>query len=218
MILAAGRGERLRPLTDHTPKPLLEVGGQSLIARHLNDLARAGVTDVVINLAWLGQQIIHAIGDGREFGLNVEYSHEQQGALETAGGIIKALPLLGDEPFVMISADVFCDFPLQQLSSFRLDGLAHLVMVDNPSHHPEGDFALDEEGKLHQGLPTLTFSGIALLDPKLFCGWPPGRKALRPVLEKALEAGQISGQHHQGLWSDVGTVERLAKIRRKIAT
>jgi MurNAc alpha-1-phosphate uridylyltransferase len=217
MILAAGRGERLRPLTDETPKPLIKVAGRSLIEHHLHHLANAGVAEVVINLAWLGEQIQNMVGDGRQFGLTVDYSPEPEGALETAGGIIQALPLLGDEPFIMISADVFCDFPLEQLCRWPLDKLAHLVMVGNPSHHPQGDFALDGQGNLRRGRPALTFSGIALLDPKLFLGWPPGRRALRPVLEKALDAGQVSGQTHHGLWSDVGTPERLADIRAKTA-
>lgn len=217
MILAAGRGERLRPLTDRTPKPLIEVGDQPLIAHHLNKLARAGVGEVVINLAWLGQQIRDAVGDGRRFGLQVRYSAEPEGALETAGGMIQALPLLGDQPFIMISADVFCDFPLEQLSTIDLNHLGHLVMVSNPSHHPDGDFALDGSGKLVRDHPALTFSGIALLHPRIFSGWPPGRLPLRPVLEKALEAGLITGQHHAGLWSDVGTLDRLADIRAKIA-
>ncbi|MEE4296522.1 MAG: nucleotidyltransferase family protein [Wenzhouxiangella sp.] len=218
IILAAGRGERLRPLTDQTPKPLIEVGGQPLIAHHLHHLASAGIDQVVINLAWLGQQIRDAVGDGCQFGLQVSYSAEPEGALETAGGIIQALPLLGDEPFVMISADVYCDFSLERLCEMQLNHLGHLVMVDNPSHHPEGDFGLDEGGQLNRGQAALTFSGIALLHPGLFTGWPPGRRALRPVLEKALGAGQLTGEHHTGLWSDIGTIERLDDIRRKIAT
>lgn len=218
MILAAGRGERLRPLTDRTPKPLIEVGGQPLIMHHLRHLARTGIQEVVINVAWLGQQIRDAVGDGRRFGLEVRYSAEPEGALETAGGIIRALPLLGGQPFVMISADVYSDFPLERLCAKRLDHLGHLVMVSNPDHHREGDFALDGHGQLNQGSPALTFSGIALLHPELFSGWSAGRRALRPVLEKALCAGQLTGEHHRGLWSDVGTIERLADIRGKIET
>lgn len=208
MILAAGRGERLRPLTDSVPKPLIKVGGKALIVRHLEALSEAGFADIVINLAWLGEQIQRALGDGRSFGLNIHYSHEPT-ALETAGGIVQALPLLGDRPFVVISADVLTDYPFRRLPT-SLDGRAHLVLVNNPAHHPGGDFALDgEQVKLGES-GCLTFSGIAVFDPALFAGLAAGQRALRPVLEAAIAAGQVSGERYGGLWADIGTPERLA--------
>ncbi|NDY96562.1 nucleotidyltransferase family protein [Wenzhouxiangella sp. C33] len=218
MILAAGRGERLRPLTDRTPKPLIEVGGKPLIAHHLERLAGAGFDQVVVNLAWLGEQIEQALGDGSSFGVDIAYSREPAGALETAGGIIHALPLLGNQPFLMISADVFCDYPLDRLRSRPLQGLGHLVLVENPAHHEQGDFALDAQSRLVNGAPAFTFSGLALLHPALFHGLAPGRLALRPVFEQAMENESLTGELYQGIWSDVGTADRLAAIRRQIAT
>lgn len=218
IILAAGRGERLRPLTDRVPKPLIEVGGKALIAHHLNNLAQAGIREVVINLAWLGHQIETALGEGGDFGLTITYSREPAGALETAGGIIRALPLLGEKPFLMLSADVFCDYSPGRLHRHHLQGLGHLIMVENPPHHPDGDFAITPSGRLREGSPTLTFSGIALLHPKLFDDWPAGRCALRPVLDKALAQRALTGEIHAGIWSDVGTTERLSAIRRQIET
>ncbi|MFP4207072.1 MAG: N-acetylmuramate alpha-1-phosphate uridylyltransferase MurU [Wenzhouxiangella sp.] len=218
MILAAGRGQRLRPLTDHTPKPLLEVGGKPLIVHHLEALAVAGVGEVVINLAWLGHQIERTLGEGSAFGLKITYSHEPEGALETAGGIIQALPLLGNRPFITVSADIFCDYPLGRLLDHELSGLGHLVLVDNPPHHPAGDFSLMADGQVGRGTPALTFSGIALLHPALFAARAPGRLALRPVLEQAIAAQALTGEHHGGLWSDVGTPQRLAAIRRDLVT
>ena len=216
MILAAGRGERLRPLTDHCPKPLVPVGGKALIVRHLEALAAAGFDAVVINLAWLGEQIREALGDGADFGLHLSYSQEPVGALETAGGIIQALPLLGDEPFLMISGDVLCDYPLARLKDFRPQGLGHLVLVDNPEHHPGGDFAIGPEDRLISG-GGLTFSGIAVLDPDLFADLPPGRRALRPVFEQAIAQGRLGGEHYSGLWSDIGTERRLADAEQRLA-
>ena len=208
MILAAGRGERLRPLTDRVPKPLIAVGGKALIVRHLEALAAAGFREVVINLAWLGEQIKKALGNGAGFGLSITYSHEPPGALETAGGIIRALPLLGKRPFAMISADVLCDYPMQRLRERRLSGEGHLVMVNNPDHHPGGDFSIDADGKLRSG-GGLTFSGLAVLDPKLFSGLAPGPRPLRPVFEAGISRGRLTGEHYPGIWSDVGTPERL---------
>jgi len=216
IILAAGRGERLRPLTDTIPKPLVDVGGQALIHHHLSNLAAAGVTEVVINVSWLGDQIEQALGSGDRFGVKIEYSREPVGALETAGGIIAALPLLGNDPFLMISADVFCDYPLAQLRNHALDGLGHLVMVNNPAHHPEGDFAIAQSGKLVRGGSRLTFSGMAILHPDLFADWTPQRRPLRPVLEKALLDQSLTGELYEGIWSDVGTPERLAEIRARL--
>ncbi len=210
MILAAGRGERLRPLTDRVPKPLIEVGGKALIVRHLEALAEAGFREVVINLAWLGDRIKAHLGNGRAFGLSIAYSDEPPGALETAGGIAQALPLLGNQPFVVIAGDVLCDYPPAQLRPPHEDDLGHLVMIDNPTYHPGGDFALDQ-GRLNlHGQARLTFSGIAVYSPNLFKALKPGRRALRPVFEAAIAANRLSAEHYSGLWSDIGTAERLA--------
>ncbi|MFU8832273.1 MAG: N-acetylmuramate alpha-1-phosphate uridylyltransferase MurU [Wenzhouxiangella sp.] len=216
MILAAGRGERLRPLTDTTPKPLLEVGGKPLIGYHLERLATAGFEDVVINLGWLGEQISSALGTGASFGLNIHYSPEPPGALETAGGIVQALPLLGNQPFAVISGDILCDYPYEKLVGIDPEGLAHLVMVSNPDHHSDGDFRL-VDGRLEPGPgPRLTFSGIGVYQPAMFRNLAPGRRPLRPVFEQALSAGQLSGEHHRGNWSDIGTIERLDQARQWI--
>lgn len=215
MILAAGRGERLRPLTDRIPKPLIEVGGKALVVHHLEALAAAGFQRVVINTAWLGEQIEQALGDGQRWNLTIVYSREPEGALETAGGIVQALPLLGHDPFLVISADIVCDYPLEQLKGLRPEGLGHLVMVDNPDHHPQGDFQLDASGKLRRGSPALTFGGIGVFRPELFDGCSFGRLALRPLLERALAEERLTGERHAGLWSDVGSPERLQAIRRQ---
>lgn len=214
MILAAGKGERMRPLTLRTPKPLLPVAGIPLIEYHLQALAKAGVEEVVINHAWLGQQIEDALGDGSRFGVGIRYSAEGE-PLETAGGILKALPLLGSEPFVLVNGDVFTDYDFNTLRA-PLKGLAHLVLVDNPEHHPDGDFAL-YEGEVRvqaHGQLRLTYSGIAVLHPQLFDGCPPGPHKLAPLYRDAMALGQVSGEHFQGLWVDVGTHERLAEAER----
>jgi len=212
MILAAGRGERLRPLTDRKPKPLIEVGGKPLIVHHLEKLAIAGFTDVVINLGWLGEQISAALGDGERFGLRLHYSPEPPGALETAGGIVNALPLLGDAPFAVISGDILCDYPFDRLTATRLETLGHLVLVDNPAHHPKGDFGIDK-GLASRTTPNkLTFSGIAVFSPELFRSLTPRVRPLRPVLEEAIDKQQISAEHFRGRWSDVGTPERLRSV------
>lgn len=213
MILAAGRGDRLRPLTDQTPKPLLKVGGRGLIEHHLVRLADAGFSEVVINLGWLGEQIHQALGDGQAFGLQIQYSQEPPGALETAGGIIHALPLLGKQPFAAIAADILCDFDYAELRAPEAPTLASLVMVDNPPHHQQGDFALDAGRLALAGGNRLTFSGIAVYHPALFAGLEPGRRALRPVFEAAITAGRLAGIHHRGYWSDIGTPERLAEAQ-----
>ena len=222
MILAAGRGERMRPLTDTTPKPLLMAGGKSLIAWHLERLAASGFRDVVINHAHLGSQIEAALGNGSAFGLNIRYSPEPPGALETAGGIATALPLLGDSPFLVVNGDVLTDIDFTALRAVApmLDGitrLAHLVLVDNPPHHPDGDFALAADGRV-SARPALTFSGVGVYHPALFADTPAGRPArLAPLLRQAMAAGQVSGCHHSGLWLDVGTPERLAEADRLAA-
>ena len=223
MILAAGRGERLRPLTDTIPKPLLVAGGKPLIVRHIEALVRAGIRDIVINHAHLGHLIEAALGDGARFGAIIRYSPEGE-ALETAGGIHNALPLLGDAPFAVINGDIACDFDYARLpplaDALCARGLlAHLVLVPNPPHHPQGDFALHEGRVCAAGEPKLTFSGIGLYDPRLFARIPRARKArLAPLLRAAMEAGAVSGELHAGRWLDVGTPERLAALERLLAT
>jgi MurNAc alpha-1-phosphate uridylyltransferase len=213
MILAAGRGVRMRPLTDATPKALLAVGGKALIAWQLERLARAGFAEVVINHAHLGHLIETALGDGSRFGLRIRYSAESE-ALETAGGIALALPLLGAEPFLVINADIYSDFDYSTLAGLvPEDGLAHLVLVDNPLQHPRGDFALEAGRVRESGARMLTFSGIGVYAPRLFSGIPPKAKvALAPLLRKAMGADRVSGAHYRGRWHDVGTAERLQAL------
>lgn len=216
MILAAGKGERMRPLTLHTPKPLVPVAGQALIEYHLRALAAAGVREVVINHAWLGQQIEEHLGDGGRFGLRICYSPEGE-PLETGGGIFKALPLLGDDPFLLVNGDVWTDYDFTRLQA-PLQGLAHLVLVDNPGHHGRGDFCL-ADGQVVDGddAPgTLTFSGISVLHPALFAGCQAGAFKLAPLLRQAMAAGRVTGEHYRGHWVDVGTLERLAEAERLI--
>lgn len=214
MILAAGRGERLRPLTDTTPKPLIEVGDKPLIVHHIERLAAVGFKEVVINLGWLGEQIVECLGDGHALGLQIRYSQEPPGALETAGGIVRALPLLGQAPFLTVSADVLTDYPFEQLRERAFSHPAHLVLVDNPPHHPQGDFSVDQ-GRVSVGEgKRLTFSGIAVFDPSLFTGLSPGRRPLRPVLEQAIAAGRVGGEYYQGMWADIGTRQRLADAQQ----
>ncbi|OAE12596.1 mannose-1-phosphate guanylyltransferase [Pseudomonas simiae] len=214
MILAAGKGERMRPLTLHTPKPLVQAGGKRLIEYHLEALAKAGFTDIVINHAWLGQQIESYLGDGAQFGLRIQYSAEGE-PLETGGGIFKALPLLGDEPFLLVNGDIWTDFDFASLRNKPLQGLAHLVMVDMPDHAPTGgDFYLSD-GVLHDAAPgadNLTFSGISVLDPQLFAGCSAGAFKLAPLLREAMAKGRVTGEHMTGRWIDVGTLERLARV------
>lgn len=215
MILAAGRGERMRPLTDTTPKPLLRIGGQTLIERHVHALARAGITELVINHAYLGEQIVQALGDGDAYGVHICYSPETDGSLETGGGIMKALPLLGAEPFLAVNGDIWTDFAFDSLPP-QIDSLAHLVMVDNPDNHPQGDFSLSQDRLSQQGPAMLTFSGIGVYRPELFTGCSPGVFPLGPLLRTAMDAGQVSGEHYQGSWFDVGTPERLDAVNRVI--
>ncbi|MCI0915298.1 N-acetylmuramate alpha-1-phosphate uridylyltransferase MurU [Pseudomonas putida] len=216
MILAAGKGERMRPLTLHTPKPLLPVAGQPLIEYHLRALATAGFTEVVINHAWLGQQIEDHLGDGSRFGLSIRYSPEGE-PLETGGGIFQALPLLGNEPFLLVNGDVWTDYPFAHLRA-PLQGLAHLVLVDNPGHHGRGDFRLQGEQVVDgdDGPGTLTFSGLSVLHPALFAGCQAGAFKLAPLLRQAMAAGKVTGEHYRGDWVDVGTQERLAEAERLI--
>jgi len=210
MILAAGRGVRMRPLTDATPKPLLAAGGKPLIVWQLEKLARAGFTDIVINHAHLGQMIEAALGDGARFGVLIRYSREPE-ALETAGGIARALPMLGAEPFLVINADIYTDYDVSALAHVDLqDGLAHLILVDNPPQHPRGDFALEAGRVRESGRHLLTFSGIGVYAPRLFGGIPANAKvALAPILRKAMAAARVSGEYYRGRWRDIGTAERL---------
>lgn len=215
MLLAAGRGERMRPLTDHRPKPLIHVRGQPLIVWHLRALARAGVHEVVINLSWLGAMIRDALGTGEAHGIRIRYSDEGEPPLETGGGIHRALPLLGDAPFLLVNGDVFTDVDLGALR-LPAGSLAHLVLVPNPPHNPGGDFALRDGRIVAAAADRLTYSGIGIVDPALLAEAAPGRFPLRPWLQKALEAGRLTGQRHDGYWLDVGTPERLADLERHL--
>jgi MurNAc alpha-1-phosphate uridylyltransferase len=211
-ILAAGRGERMRPLTDQTPKPLLRVAGMPLIEHHLRRVAAAGLRQVVINLGWLGAQIREALGDGAAHGLDIRYSDEGWPALETGGGIHHALPLLGDAPFLLLNGDVYTDLPLSELMRpLAEDDVARLALVPNPPHHLQGDFGL-QSGRVVMAAPHLTYTGCAQLDPALFRGCEPGAFPLAPLLRAAIADGRVSGMRHDGLWSDVGTPERLAAL------
>ncbi len=212
MVLAAGRGERMRPLTDEVPKPLLPVRGKPLIVHHLERLAGCGVRDVVINVAWLGDRIRAALGDGAAFGVSIRYSDEGSQALETGGGIFQALPWLGSEPFVVVNGDVFTDFDFAALS-IAPESRAHLLLVPNPVQHPQGDFALENGRVTETGSARWTYSGIGLFRAQLFDGCQPGRFPLLPLFRRAMAAGSLSGQIYQGVWSDVGTVERLAALQ-----
>lgn len=218
MVLAAGRGERLRPITDAIPKALVEVRGKSLLEWHLEKLAAAGVETVVINLGWLGQQIVERIGSGESCGLNVVYSNEADNILETGGGIHRALPLLGSEPFLVVNADVYTDMPLPPVSvspvSLPDNDLAHLFLVPTPGHKAKGDFDLRGDRVVDGPNPELTFSGIAIYRPEFFADCEPGRFPLAPMLRDAADAGRLGGTLYQGLWEDVGTPERLEKLNR----
>lgn len=229
LVFAAGKGERMRPLTETTPKPLLPAGGKPLMAWHLEKLAANGITDVVVNTAWLADRFEPTLGDGARWGLRLHYSHEGAEPLETGGGMLHALPLLGDAPFLAINGDIWCDLDFATLPR-EPAGLAHLVLVDNPAHHPGGDFALDAGGAVHAaGEHRLTFSGIGVYRPQLFANWrtalgpapgaelEPPRFKLAPLLRAAMRGGQVSGQHHRGAWTDVGTPERLAELDAALA-
>lgn len=211
MILAAGLGTRMRPLTDHCPKPLLPVAGKPLIVHHLERLAAAGIEEVVINVSYRAEQILQALGDGAAFGVSIAWSRESE-PLETGGGLRQALPLLGQAPFLLVNGDVWCDLDPRGLPALGSD-LAHLVLVDNPGHHPDGDFHLTAAGRVQaNGGPRLTFAGISLLDPALVAARPPGAFPLAPLLRQAMAAGRVGGTHHHGGWVDVGTPQRLAEL------
>jgi len=217
MILAAGRGERLRPLTEHTPKPLVEAGGETLLGRHLARLASAGFAQAVVNVSHLAEAIVARFGDGASIGIRVEWSREAV-PLETAGGIAQARALLGAEPFLLVNADIWCDYDFSRLKDFHLQPrMAHLVLVPNPRWHPDGDFTL-QRGLIGNGTaPRYTYAGISVVSPRLVDTVVPGSKAqLAPLWRAAAERGEVSGEIHEGSWSDVGDPERLAELRKRL--
>jgi MurNAc alpha-1-phosphate uridylyltransferase len=216
MILAAGRGERMRPLTDHLPKPLLKAGGKALIEHRIESLAAAGFRDLVINHAHLGAQIEAHLGNGGRYGVRITWSREPDAALETGGGIFQALAWLDGENFLVVNADIWTDYPFARLAA-PIAGLAHLVLVDNPPQHPRGDFVLRDSRVQAEGTPRLTFSGIGVYHRDLFRGCRPGRFPLAPLLRHAMESGQVSGEHYTGAWHDIGTPERLAELDRALS-
>jgi MurNAc alpha-1-phosphate uridylyltransferase len=218
MILAAGRGERMRPLTDVTPKPLLEVGGKPLIGHHLMALEKAGFAEVIINLSHLGEQIRAALGDGLGYGLHLTYSEEGEPPLETAGAIVKVRSQLKDAPFLVINGDIFTDYPLERLHAMQPSGLAHLVLVPNPEQHPEGDFALESNRIRNEGPKRHTFAGIAVYRPGMFADLEPGARPLAPLLRAAADHDQVTGELYGGTWIDVGTPERLAALNTRLRT
>jgi MurNAc alpha-1-phosphate uridylyltransferase len=228
LIFAAGLGERMRPLTDRTPKPLLEVRGKPLVVWHLEKLAAVGVHYVVMNTSHLADQFPEALGDGSRWGLRIRYAYEGPVPLETGGGMLNALPLLGAEPFIAINGDIWTDADLAQLPA-EPRGLAHLLLVDNPVHHPKGDFALDQQGVVHNdGEARLTFSGIGVYRRELLDSWreilgdnvdaniKPPRFKIAPVLRSAIDRDAITGTHYRGAWTDVGTPERLASLNATV--
>jgi MurNAc alpha-1-phosphate uridylyltransferase len=228
LIFAAGLGERMRPLTNRTPKPLLPVGGKPLIVWHLEKLAAADVRYVVINTSHLAEQFPPALGDGSRWGLRIRYAYEGPTPLETGGGMLNALPLLGPEPFIAVNGDIWTDIDFAALPS-EPSGLAHLMMVDNPAQHPDGDFVLDGDGAIHgDGTPKLTFSGVGVYRPELLESWRhvightdgaddvPPRFRLVPLLREAMRRGLVGGAHHQGAWTDVGTPDRLDALNHAL--
>lgn len=212
MILAAGRGERLRPLTDHTPKPLIQLDAYCLLEHHLQKLKQAGFTDIIINTAWLAEKIHNKIGDGRKYQLNIQYSDEGT-ALETGGGIKNALPLLGDDPFLVINGDTWCDYPLEKLRQFQLNHEAHLVLVDNPEHNLPGDFSIENKLLSNSIHNRYTFSGIGIYSKAFFHGITKKSFALAPLFRTKADEKKISAELFQGHWFDVGTLERLEQMR-----
>lgn len=213
MILAAGRGERLRPLTDTVPKSLVQVRGKSLLERHLENLQAAGISNVVINLGWLGEQIVERVGSGSRYGLEVVYSEEGDNVLETGGGIHKALPFLGSDPFLVVNADIFTDMPVPEVA-LSSGTTGHLVMVPRPSYRDHGDFELRDGRVRNADDAALTFSGVAIYRPEFFAGCEAGRFPLAPLLREAADAGQLTGSLYEGRWEDVGTEERLSQLNR----
>lgn len=216
MILAAGRGERLRPLTDVTPKPLIEVAGKSLIEYHLENLAASGFKEVIINTAWLAEKIHLALGDGSDYGVTIHYSDETS-ALETAGGIINALPLLGDEPFLVVNGDIWCGFDFSALEELQPSTQAHLLLVNNPEHNQHGDFSLQQGMIRNTGNAMKTYSGIGIYRAEFFKGQTSGALPLAPIIRSKSENNLVSGQFYQGLWTDVGTQERLQQLEKQLS-
>lgn len=212
MILAAGRGERMRPLTDTTPKPLLLVAGKPIIQYTIEQLVSAGFTEIVINIAHLGEQIKQTFGSGKQFGASIVYSDEGETGLETAGGIVNALTLLGEDTFMVVNGDIANDYDFSQLHNKEID-LAHLVLIPNPDHHPEGDFHLSTSGLVSEsGGSSLTFSGIGLYHPNLFSNMKPGTNKLGPLLRKVMPENRVTGEKFNGFWMDIGTPERLKEM------
>lgn len=216
MILAAGRGERLRPLTDKTPKPLIKVAGKSLIEYHLDNLVRSGFKEIVINTAWLAEKIHHALGDGSNYGVTIHYSDEGT-ALETAGGIINALPLLGDDPFLVVNGDIWCDFDFSTLPKLKAPTQAHLVLVNNPEHNHKGDFSLQQDMIRNAGNTMNTYSGIGIYSADFFKEQTRGALPLAPIIRSKCENNLVSGQFYDGLWTDVGTLERLQQLEKQLS-
>ena len=219
MILAAGRGERLRPLTDRVPKPLIEAGGKPLIGWHLERLAAAGWREAVINVSHLAERIVAHVGDGARYGMRLAWSREAE-PLETAGGIAKALPLLGSAPFLLVNSDIYCEYDFSRVKSIALKAnLAHLVLVPNPAHHADGDFTLEGETVGNGAAPRYTYAGVAVVSPSLVSGVNPGDKVpLGPLLRQAAGERRLSGELFRGVWTDVGTIERLAELRTLLAS
>lgn len=228
LIFAAGKGERMRPLTNHTPKPLLAVGGKSLIEWHIEKLAACGIRDIVINTSWLAECFEPALGDGSRWNVTLHYSYEGTEPLETGGGMLQALKIIGDETFIAVNGDIWSDVDYAALPK-TISGLAHLVLVDNPAHNMKGDFVLRETGFVEsQGDDKLTFSGIGIYQPALFANWreiigdikgvdeTPPRFKLAPLLRQAMHQSQVTGTHHAGRWTDVGTPERLEELNRQL--
>jgi MurNAc alpha-1-phosphate uridylyltransferase len=216
MLLAAGRGERMRPLTDAVPKPLVPVGGRALIEWHLQALARAGIREVVINLSWLAEKLRAALGDGRDFGVSISWSDEGPVPLETGGGIFRALPQLGPEPFLVVNADIWTDVDFGLLTLVP-EAHAHLVLIPNPAHHPRGDFGLEGDRVVICDHERFTYSGVGVYRSEFFAGCTAGRFPLLPLLNRAITAGKVRGHVHRGQWCDVGTAERLASLSARLS-
>jgi MurNAc alpha-1-phosphate uridylyltransferase len=215
LLLAAGRGERMRPLTDTLPKPLLPVGGRPLIAWHLAALARAGIREVVINLSWLGGTLRAALGDGSAYGVSLAYSEEGPVALETGGGIVRALPLLGPQPFLVVSGDVWTELDFARVR-LEPDALAHLVLIPNPPHHPRGDFGLQSGWVVNRDSERLTYGNVGIYRPEFFAGFADGRFPLIQPLKRGIDARQVRGEIFGGRWCDVGTPARLAELNESL--